>query len=143
MMRLGHFKSVHVRSRPSLLIRTTLIARKKFVDNTLSIEQTIRGLLKVYGLKVGALHRCTFAAKVDALLADAPELRGAIGPLLEAGNLMRKQNWIGGCNRWRELTLSVSALMTIRASALLSACHSRLRSTIPTDSRIQKLLPRI
>jgi transposase len=80
-----------VKSRPSQVIRTTLIARKQFVDNMLSIEQTIRGLLKVYGLKVGAVHRCTFAVKVEALLADAPELQAAIGPLLEARNLMRKQ----------------------------------------------------
>ena len=91
MMRLGHFKPVHVKSRSSLLVRTTLIARKKFVDHMLSIELTIRGLLKVHGLKIGAVHRCTFAAKVEVLLADAPELRGAIEPLLEARNVMRKQ----------------------------------------------------
>src|SRR5437899_3203976 len=74
MMRLGHFKSVHVKSRSSLLVRTTLIARKKFVDHMLSIELTIRGLLKVHGLKIGAVHRCTFAARVELLLVDAPEL---------------------------------------------------------------------
>jgi transposase len=75
MMRLGHFKPVHVKSRPSQIIRTTLIAHKQFVDSMLSIEQTIRGLLKVYGLKVGAVHRCTFAAKADALLADRQSSR--------------------------------------------------------------------
>jgi transposase len=91
MMRLGHFKPVHVKSRPSQLIRTTLMARKQFVDQMLAIELSIRGLLKVHGIKIGAVHRCTFAAKVDALLADAPELQAAIGPLLEARNMMRKQ----------------------------------------------------
>lgn len=91
MMRLGHFKPVHVKSKPSQLVRTTLIARKKFVDHMLSIELTIRGLLKVHGLKIGAVHRSTFAAKVESLLADAPELRAAIAPLLEARNVMRKQ----------------------------------------------------
>jgi transposase len=40
---------------------------------------------------VGAVHRCTFAAKVEQLLADAPELRAALEPLLEARALMRKQ----------------------------------------------------
>ena len=90
MMRLGHFKSVHVKSRPSQLVRTTLIARQKFVDHMLSIELTIRGLLKVHGLKLGAVHRCTFAAKVEKLV-NAPELRTAIEPLLEARNVMRKQ----------------------------------------------------
>jgi transposase len=91
MMRLGHFKPVHVKSRPSQLIRTTLMARKQFVDHMLAIELSIRGLLKVHGIKIGAVHRCTFAAKVEALLADAPELQAAIGPLLEARNMMRKQ----------------------------------------------------
>jgi transposase len=32
-----------------------------------------------------------FAAKAEAMLADAPELHMAIAPLLEARNMMRKQ----------------------------------------------------
>lgn len=92
MLRLGHFRVVHVKSRASQLLRTTLIARRSFVEHMVAIEQTIRGLLKVYGLKLGAVHRCTFAARVEALLADAPELRLAIEPLLEARNAMRKQS---------------------------------------------------
>jgi transposase len=91
MMRLGRYRPVHVKSKESQLLRTTLIARKKFVDHMLAIEDTIRGLLKVHGLKLGAVHRCTFAARVETLLADAPELRTAIEPLLEARNMMRKQ----------------------------------------------------
>ena len=91
MMRLGHYRPVHVKSKASQLLRTTLIARKKFVDHMLAIEDTIRGLLKVYGLKIGAVHRCTFAARVETLLADAPDLRAAIEPLLEARNMMRKK----------------------------------------------------
>src|SRR6185295_17899967 len=67
MMRLGHYRPVHVKSREAQLLRTTLIARRKFVIHMLAIEQTIRGLLKVYGLKLGRVHRCAFAAKVLAL----------------------------------------------------------------------------
>jgi transposase len=92
MMRLGHYRPVHVKSRESQLLRTTLIARRNFVTHMLAIEQTIRGLLKVYGLKLGQVHRCTFAAKVVNLLEDKPELRVAIEPLLEARNLMRRQH---------------------------------------------------
>jgi transposase len=90
MMRLGHYRSVHVKSKASQLLRTTLIARKKFVDHMLAIEDTIRGLMKVHGLKLGAVHRSRFAARVETLLADAPDLRMAIEPLLEARNMMRK-----------------------------------------------------
>jgi transposase len=91
MMRLGHFKPVHVKSKASQLIRTVLIAREKFVDHVVAIEQTIRGLLKVHGLKVGAVHRCTFVARIETLLASSPELRVAIEPLLETRNVMRRQ----------------------------------------------------
>jgi transposase len=91
MMRLGHYRPVHVKSKPSQLLRTALIARQKFVEHMLSVETTIRGLLKVHALKLGIVHRNRFAAKVETLLADAPELRMAIAPLLEARNMMRKQ----------------------------------------------------
>jgi transposase len=82
---------VHVKSKASQLLRTVLIARKKFVDHMLAIENTIRGLLKVHGLKLGNVHRSAFAAKVETLLVDAPDLRLAIEPLLEVRNMMRKQ----------------------------------------------------
>lgn len=91
MMRLGHYRPVHVMSKASQLLRTTLIARKKFVDHMLAVEGTIRGLMKVHGLKLGILHRSRFSAKVEMLLVDAPDLRMAIAPLLEARNMMRKQ----------------------------------------------------
>ena len=91
MLRLGHFRTVHVKSRESQLMRTTLIARRAFVEHMLAIESTIRGLLKVYGLKVGDVHRCTFAKRVEELLADASQLRSAIEPLLEARNMMRRK----------------------------------------------------
>jgi transposase len=91
MMRLGHFKAVHVKSRASQLLRTMLAARKTFVDHMLEIEQAIRGFLKVYGLKLGQVHRYNFSAKVKALVADTPELAAALAPLLEARGMMRKK----------------------------------------------------
>jgi transposase len=48
MMRLGHFRAVHVKSKESQLLRTTLIARRKCVDHMLAIEDTIRGLQAIY-----------------------------------------------------------------------------------------------
>ena len=57
----------------------------------MSIELSIRGMLKVYGIKIGAVHRCAFAKKVDDLLEGNTDPREAIGPLLEARNLMRRQ----------------------------------------------------
>ena len=91
MMRLGHYRAVHVKSLASQRIRTVLAARSRLVEQIIKIENTIRGLLKIYGLKVGSVHRCTFAARIEALLQRAPELRLGIDPLLEVRNVMRRQ----------------------------------------------------
>lgn len=91
MMRLGHFRAVHVKSRASQRVRTVLIARERLVHMIIKIENTIRGLLKVYGLKIGAVHRCTFAARVEKLLENDPDLRVGLDPLLETRNAMRRQ----------------------------------------------------
>lgn len=90
MMRLGHYRAVHVKSAEAQRVRTVLNARERLVEQIIKIELTIRGLLKVYGLKVGAVHRCTFAARVETLLESAPDLRIGIEPLLDVRNLMRR-----------------------------------------------------
>ncbi|WP_456725247.1 IS110 family transposase [Bradyrhizobium sp. USDA 4350] len=89
MIRVGHYGAVHVKSKASQILRTVLIARRKFVDHMLATEDTIRGLLKVHGLKLGLVHRSRFAAKVEAALADAAELRLAVEALLDVRNTMR------------------------------------------------------
>jgi transposase len=48
-------------------------------------------LLKVYGLKIGAIRRNRFVARVDDLLEEAalPELSAAIEPLLRVREVRR------------------------------------------------------
>lgn len=83
MKRLGHYRPVHVKSPASQSMRTTLSARMQLVASQLQIEGTIRGLLKVYGLKIGAIHRNRFSARVVDLLemAGLPQLSAAVEPL--------------------------------------------------------------
>jgi transposase len=78
MMRLGHYRPVHVKSLPAQSMRTTPVARM----------QLIRGLLRVYNLKIGAIHRNRFAARVLELFEQAAlaKLSAAIEPLLGCGN---------------------------------------------------------
>lgn len=91
MMRLGHYKPVHVKSRPSQLQRALLIGRKQFMAATLQIENTIRGLMRVQGLKLGKVHRNRFSERVMELCMRMPELLPAIEPLLAARDAMRNQ----------------------------------------------------
>jgi transposase len=91
MMRLGHYRPVHVKSLAAQSMRTTLVARMQLVSAQLQIENTVRGLLRLYGLKIGAIHRNRFAARVGELLemAAMAELSAAIEPLLRVRESMR------------------------------------------------------
>jgi transposase len=72
-------------------MRTTLVARAQLVSGQLQIENTIRGLLRLYGLKIGAIHRNRFAARVAELLemAAMPAVSAAIEALLRVRESMR------------------------------------------------------
>jgi transposase len=74
-------------------MRTTLVARMRLLASRLQIEGTFRGLLKIYGLKIGAIHRNRSAAPVLKLLEQAalPELSAAIEPLLRVREVMRAE----------------------------------------------------
>jgi transposase len=73
------------------------------VASQLQIEGTIRGLLRVYGLKIGAIHRNRFAARVVDLLEEAalPELSAAIEPMLRVREVMRAERESGGSHSGR------------------------------------------
>lgn len=89
MLRIGHYKSVHVKSTESQMIRAILVGRKQFMKATLQIENTLRGILRIKGLKLGRVHRSRFADRVVELCENAPDLLPAVEPLLSARNAMR------------------------------------------------------
>lgn len=91
MMRLGHFKPVHVKSQPAQLTRAILIGRKQFMGSMIQLENTIRGLLRVQGRKLGKPHRNAFSARAYQLCEHMPEILLAIEPLLIARDAMRVQ----------------------------------------------------
>ena len=74
-------------------MRATLTARMQLVASQLQIEGTIRGLLKIYGLKIGPIHRNRFAARVLELLerAAVPDLSAAIERLLRVRDGLRTE----------------------------------------------------
>jgi len=91
MMRVGHFKPVHVKSRESQLVRSLLIGRRQFMSAMLQIENTIRSLLRTQGLKLGRVHRYKFSERVRELCDQEPMMLPAIEPLLAARDEMRIQ----------------------------------------------------
>jgi transposase len=90
VLRTGWFKAVHVKTAWSQERRTLLIARKTMLERAFDVENTIRGLLKGHGLKVGRVTRTTFGPRVRELVAALPLLAAVIDPLLSAHAVLRK-----------------------------------------------------
>ena len=126
-MRVGHYRAVHVKSLESLMIRSVLQARRQVVASLLQIQGSIRGLLKVYGLKVGETHRCRFYERVRELLAEVPKLEVAIGPLLRVldqlvGERGKMDKLLGQAARKDKVCLR---LMTIPGVGLITSLAFR------------------
>jgi transposase len=83
MMRVGLYKPVHVKTVRSQEIRMLLTARKFVQTKILDAENDLRGLLRNFGLKVGAVTRVQFERRTIELLEQYPHLRLVIVPLLE------------------------------------------------------------
>jgi transposase len=88
-MRMGFFRAVHVKTRASQEARLVLTNRSLLLRQRLQIQNTIRGTLKGFGIKVGAVSQGRFLAKIAVLIADRPVLQAAIAPLLGAWQALR------------------------------------------------------
>jgi transposase len=88
-MRMGFFRAVHMKTRASLEARLMLTNRSLLLRQRLQVQNTIRGTLKGFGLKLGAASQGRFLAKVRMLIADRPVLQAAIEPLLAAWQALR------------------------------------------------------
>jgi transposase len=88
-MRMGFFRAVHMKTRASLEARLVLTNRSLLLRQRLQLQNTIRGTLKGFGLKLGAASQGRFLARVRLLIADRPVLQAAIEPLLAAWTALR------------------------------------------------------
>jgi transposase len=89
MMRVNLFRPVHVKTLRSQHRRALLSARKLLQEMAIAIENDIRGLLRNFGLKVGAVGVRGFEARIRELIEDRPELHEIMLPLLGARRGLR------------------------------------------------------
>jgi transposase len=82
LVRLGWFKSVHVKTLDARATRTVLNARQFLVDKLTAIENTMRACLRNFGLKMGQVSRRTFATRAQELADGVPCLDLIVGSLL-------------------------------------------------------------
>jgi transposase len=81
LMRLGWFRPVHCKSITAQEIRAMLTARKLVQSKLLDVENSLRGILRGFGLKVGKTTRTNFAGRIEELVKGHPKLQ-SIGQAL-------------------------------------------------------------
>ena len=91
LMRLGWFRPVHCKSVSAQETRALLTARKLLQGKRLDVEMCLRGVLRGFGLKVGATTPKIFAARVHELVAGHPTLEAVATALLSARETLLAQ----------------------------------------------------
>jgi transposase len=81
LMRLGWFRPVHCKSMAAQEVRAVLTARKLVQTKLLDIDNSLRGILRGFGLKVGKTTDRSFAGRIRELVKGHPSLE-AIGEAL-------------------------------------------------------------
>ena len=91
ILRLGWHRSVHVKSYAAHRLRAALGARMQLVNMVTELSNHVRGVLKVFGFVVEGARGGVFADRVEALVADRPEVAAVVRPMLEAWRGLRRQ----------------------------------------------------
>src|SRR5476651_2829306 len=91
MMRVGLYRSVHVKTLRSQKLRMLLTHRKLLQSKAIDIENDLRGTLRNFGLKVGMVGTVRFEARIRELVGDLPDLAALIEPLLIVRRTLREQ----------------------------------------------------
>src|SRR5207342_3273765 len=100
LMRLGWFRPVHCKSMAAQEVRALLTARKLVQSKLLDVQNSLRGILRGFGLKVGKTTECTFAERIRELVAGHPGLELVAKALLEAHAVLRREfNGLDKCTQ--------------------------------------------
>jgi transposase len=91
MLRMGWFRPVHCKSPGAQEVRALLVARKQLLTKLLDVEASIRGILRGFGLKIGAVTRNSFEARVRELCAGHMMLSEITEAMLVARSALRKE----------------------------------------------------
>src|ERR1700726_193126 len=75
LMRLGWFLPVHCKSISAQATRSVLTHRKLVQSKLRDLENSLRGILRGFGLKVGKTTRTTFAGRIGELVKAHPNLQ--------------------------------------------------------------------
>ena len=83
LARTGWFKAVHIKDSATHLDRAQLKVREQLIRARLAMGNQLRGLLKLFGLRMGKVTTpAKRAERLNALFTQKPELRPILAPLV-------------------------------------------------------------
>ncbi len=91
LMRLGWFRPVHCKSMAAQEMRALLTARKLVQSKLLDVQMSLRGLLRGFGLKVGATTPSRFAGRIRDLVEGNATLEVIAAALLVVHETLRRE----------------------------------------------------
>jgi transposase len=102
LMRLGWFRPVHCKSLGAQEVRALLTARKLIQAKLHDVENSLRGILRGFGLKVGKTTKRSFAVRIRELVAGHDSLT-VIGQAVLAVHAVLLREFNGLETRVRDL----------------------------------------
>jgi transposase len=91
LMRLGWFRPVYCKSIGAQETRTVLTARKLVQSKLRDVENSLRGILRGFGLKVGQTTERRFAGRIRELVAGHPNLERIAEALLSVRAVLLRE----------------------------------------------------
>ncbi|MAB06451.1 MAG: IS110 family transposase [Rhodobacteraceae bacterium] len=91
LLRMGWFRPVHCKSVSAQEMRALLSARKAVQKAALDIEQSLRGVLRNFGMKLGPVGKGKgrYESRVRELVAGNAALEAAASAILDARTVLR------------------------------------------------------
>jgi len=91
LMRLGWFRPVHCKSLGAQEQRAMLTARKLVQSKLRDVENSLRGILRGFGLKVGKTTKRHFAERIQELVSGHPNLETIARALLAVHSVLLRE----------------------------------------------------
>ena len=135
LMRLGWFRPVHCKSMGAQETRAMLTARKLVQSKLRDVENSLRGILRGFGLKVGKTTERTFAPRIGELVAGHPNLETIAEALLavhavllrEFNGFEKRVRTVARSNAQARLLMSIPGVGAIVALTYASAIDEPAR----------------
>lgn len=92
LARTGWFKAVHIKDTATHMDRARLRVREQLIKAHIAMRNQLRGLLKLFGLRMGKVTTPgKRAERLEALFGQKPELREIMAPLIDSLTALEKQ----------------------------------------------------